>query len=382
MNVFRFLTAALIACAVGFAAGGQVALAQDDLTETFVMRDGGLRLRHAPNWRVEEDAGVVYLQTPSFFVALYSPASLADMQAVSLRAAARSFIQSTTDTDFDPLTEVTLNSGKTALRAEAHFDSQPPNTTAFLLAFEAYGERAGAAGSTYVLMLVGGDSATVTDTAYALADTVEVGAFSGVEPTREPLFYLDLGGGSADDWHDVLAALQAVDLAADEGKLVFEAEMSSTSLGGVLNVSDDSESTYPNFAGGGLVSFRPEDQTDNVCGFLVRLIQGEERFRQFLFIGVDAADNLLIIDYDADNPNAPTVTREPSGVVFYQPEYLFYALKDNRLTVFVNGGAVIAGLPVNLPEPNADGQVAPSLAGAELEYSCVMTSAWTYGFER
>lgn len=196
---------------------------------------------------------------------------------------------------------------------------------------------------------------------------------------------LDLDGRSADDpdvWINVLSDEGFID---GDGELLFEAEMTSTSLGGPFNVSDDSESTYPNFAGGGLMSFRPEDQEDNLCGFVMRVIVNEDDdFDNLLFVGVDAFDYVLVLHFNADDPDADPLIAEapaPDDVVFHQPQYLTYVLNDNLMTVFVNGESVLEDVEIDLPEPDRRGEVDPALAGAVLEYSCVMTSAWTYGFE-
>lgn len=351
-----------------FASIGVIHAQADDLDETFVTRDGTLSFRYSSEWEIEEEDGSVYVEDDDMLLGIFSSLTLPDEPPESVEEFVQIFIDNNESYEFEAIDEIQLASAVTALRADFTFSGQPEGTVSFLLGLEA--------GTGYILILANGDDQkALTNIVYAVADTVELGeaAANGTG------LVLDLGEGSPDDWTVVVDAMRDADLIDGDGELLFEAEMTSTVLGGPYNISDDSVSTYPNSAGGALLSFRPGNETNHVCGFVTRVVIGEEGFDQLLFIGVDAFDVLLVSLVLEDS--AEDIAEVPSGVLFHNPTYLHYVLNDNLLTVFVNGEALIEALEVPLPEPDSNGEVDPGGAGAVLEMSCVMTSAWIYGFE-
>jgi hypothetical protein len=347
----------------------------DDLDAIFETRDGMLRFSYSSEWTAQEEDGSVYIEGEDMLLGIFSSLTMPDEPLESVEEFVEVFINSNESYQFEQTRAVTLPSGMTALRADFTFSGQVEGTVAFLLGLEA--------DTGYVLILANGENMKdLTDTVYTVADTVELGEAELPNTTGTGLV-LDLGDGSPDDWTVVVDAMRDVGLIDGDGELLFEAEMTSTSLGGPVNIGEDSESTYPNSAGGALLSFRPGEETNNICGFITRVIADGDAFDQVLVISVDADDNLLItgLGYVDESLEEAPLAELPSGVIFHNPTYFHYVLNDNLLTVFVNGEALIEDLEVPLPEPDKDGLVAANAAGALLEFSCVMTSAWIYGFE-
>lgn len=342
-----------------------------ELDETFVSSDGTLSFSYASEWSVEEVNGSFRIESDEIVMGIFSSIDSPSDLPPSLEAYIEQFIADSPALTFDETSVITLESGRKALRTEFSVNDIP----GFLLGLDE--------GDGYVLMLVSIEEVDgVLETIYAVADSIELDA-SAVNSTQqnEPTV-LDMGDGLIYNWNDVVDVLSESGFISGEGELLLESEMSSTGLFGPYSVDDDSESTYANVAGGALLSFRP-DSDENICGFTNRTISGEEELTQFLFIGVDALDNIVVFERisEGNDSNTTLLAEVPSETVFHNPNYLHYVLNDNQLTVFVNGVALIEGLEVSLPEPDRRGEVEPGTVGLVLEFSCVMTDAWIYGFE-
>jgi hypothetical protein len=143
-------------------------------------------------------------------------------------------------------------------------------------------------------------------------------------------------------------------------------------------LDDDTASNYPDFAGGAIVSFRPEADV-NMCGLTVRY-SGAAGSEQALIVGLSGEDALFVLDAAPDTTGDPNVQFFDHNQSFFNPQQLLYVLRNNRVTILINGEIIVDDIEVALPEPDARGRVPDGVAGAILEMSCVMTDAWAYGF--
>ncbi len=356
----------------GIAAQADEAL---DLTETHITQDGAFQFDYPAEWTAEERPdGAVNLHGPDAFLTIYTPNHLAVTTLFapdfsSATALMESYVEAGTASglvEFQDSSKVVLDTGVAAVRTDFTFiaDGATNVTSQYMLAVPVE--------DRYVLILVDGvEGESLANTVNAMAATFTI--LSDVIPTPGATQL-----APPTDWRALVRLLESIELIDGSGELIWEADFASTSVGGPLLLPDDSESTYANIAGGALLSFRPDSQ-DNLCGFMVRVIWDEQP-EQFLFVGVDAYDYVIVMDLAGANADGPNVTEIESEVPFFGPQQILYVLRDNHVTVLVNGSPVIEDAAVALPEPNARGEAAPGLAGAALENSCVLTDAWAYGF--
>ncbi|MFN8377892.1 MAG: hypothetical protein U0452_04400 [Anaerolineae bacterium] len=351
-----------------------------ELSETHVTTDEAFQFSYANDWTVDDRPdGALDLGGPNGIMTIYPPNYLvtdqlfpADLSSAgTLMDSFKAAGAGSGTLEFQPSTKVQLENGVTAVRSDFVFTEDPSNMVLdqFMLAVPA--------DNKLVLVLVSGDpSGELTDLAYAMATSFVV--LNDAVPTPRPVTQASPDIIIPLPWSEAVEAMQAHGLIGQEGELLWENAFVTTALGGPTYLPDESESTYPNAAGGALLSFRPDDP-NYICGILARTI-GTSQPEQALLVGVDSANYLLLVDLDNNREDSPTVTDMQTGVDFYGPQQINFVLRDNRVTVWVNGVLTLEDVPVQLPEPNARGEAVPSYSGALLQNSCVMTDAWVYGF--
>ncbi|MBL8148178.1 MAG: hypothetical protein JNL34_17510 [Anaerolineae bacterium] len=374
------MLALLVLCGVGVV--GSYAQGSDsiELSETHVTTDGAFQFSYSGDWTVEDRPdGALDLSGTNGIMTIYPPNYLISGQLFpadlsSANTLMDSFIEAGTASglmEFERPIKIPLGNGMTAMRSNFVFTSDPANATfdQFMLAVPV--------DEQFALMLVSGDpGGEGTDLAYTMAASFVI--LNAAVPTAHASVPMTADVAIPLPWSEAIAALQAEGLITEEGELLWENAFVTTVLGGPTYLPDESESTYPNAAGGALLSFRP-DSPDYICGLLSRTT-GTESPEQAIFIGIDFANYVLVVDLDINRDDSPTVTDAESGVNFFGPQQINFVLRDNEVTVWVNGGVVLENVPVQTSEPNAKGETEPSYSGALLQSSCVMTDAWVYGF--
>lgn len=204
--------------------------------------------------------------------------------------------------------------------------------------------------------------------------------------TTEDELILDFGDRDANDWENWIDVLTENGLIAGDGELLFEGEMLSTALTSPFRLYEDSETDYRSFAGGGLVSFRPGDEVNNLCGYALALgsIPAKNSFENLVVVGMNAFDEVVVFNYSREIDQEDWLVASapaPNDIIFHNPNYFHFVLNDNLVTVFLNGISVINAIELDLPEREVNSKSGSNLVGTVLEFSCVMTNAWIYGFE-
>jgi hypothetical protein len=176
---------------------------------------------------------------------------------------------------------------------------------------------------------------------------------------------------------DAIDEMIELGLVTEDGELLETNEMMSTSITGDFNLPDDSMNTYPNVAGGALVSFRPAEGSF-ACGFAIRFEAQGPTIQRVLFAGITPDNQVIVLD-DVGGPEEYFFDL-PRDIDFYNPHFISYVFRDGLLTVWVDGEPVVTNLELAPPAVNEDGEAPESQTGTILQNSCVMTSHWVYAF--
>lgn len=411
MNRMRSILAGTIGLVIVGLLGLSVVIAQDDFDSDdfdaeYVFPDGLFRFRYPESF--ENDAGqrgnrgIVGVSDGNIRVTIFSPTTVANepwySDDLSITELTQASIESSGVQNWSEVetVEVTLADGS-EVEAGYVVRFEDEDEAGFLGLHLLVPLEDEGGNPVYALLIGGGsDEDAVTELAYAITSTLEVGEFE-IDPNA------DAGTGLVDSLlsasmnamlfdvpalntffgpdatpQSVLSELIALELVTDDGDSQAEVDFLSTAETGEFYLPEETESQYANVAGGALMSFRPAEE-NAICGFLVRGVLDEGELEQVLFIGVDTAYTGLILDYPSfEDPEAPYVTQAETGISFYEPHYLTYVLRDGLLTVWVDGSPILADVEINISDPE-QGESAGNI-GAQLERSCVMTSFWAYGF--
>lgn len=365
----------LLMCGVS----GVLVLAQDDLTQVFTTSDGSFQLSLPDDWTAaEQPDGSLIVRGDAIRLLISPPNVLVDVGLLdeinpSPETLMDDFMALTGEQfEYQEITEFELDSGQKALRSDFTSDSEgfASVTAAFLVAVEV--------NDTFVLVAALGEGVnaeTLETAAYTIAGTFRYGEFArpgevtGELPTLQHYIGEDLDSG----WEEAVTELESLGLISEGGELVFAEEWLVTAMNPGLSIDEDSASSHRNFVIAALISFRPEDG-NAVCGLLARVTLGEDDdLASFVFVGVTPNDSLFVLESGGDEE--PRVFEAETGVRFHDPQHLLAIVRDDHLTVFVNGEGVIENWPLERAVAADD-----VLVGTNLESSCVMTSVWAYGF--
>ena len=362
--------------------GVGVVSAQTLSTETFISEDGAFQMEVPSDWVVVErpDNALELTGPGEEYLTIFTPNHLAvtDLFATDVSSADSllvAFQEQAIAEDtlaFGPTTKVPL-SGSMAFRSDFTFGekmgAERVSDTQFMLAVPVDNRFA-------LITALGPADEAFPAAVYALADSFVILDDTVPDPGSENAPSGAMGLPT--DAETLISILEAGGYVSGDGELIWTHDFMTTSVGGPFVLPEESESDYPNIAAGTIVSFRP-DTDERICGLVARYndAPGSE---QFLLVGLDADYNLIVIDAAPENASEPNINGEESDLSFFNPQQLIYVLRDNRVTVFINGEPVIEGLAVALTEPNARGIAPSGSAGAVLEFSCVMTDTWVYGF--
>jgi hypothetical protein len=369
MKLFiRFLTTlALLA--------GMRVQAQPDLTEEFITNDGSFRFNYPQGWDAEErsDGGLLLNQEGIGTILIFPPELLENGGFIPTRSAVTlldAFIErGSGDFTFE---EPEAVEGLSAARAdfEIHIESFIETTSSFALAI--YSDELAT-----MLLCYGEeiDPDELEQLVFAIAQTMEVGTFAHVGDVSGDLPVLTdyATGDTEDEGADAIAELERLELIPEGGTLLLNEPLLFSALESGILVDEESASEYSEFVMAGLISLRPIEEGDFVfCGLITFVTGNTDDPSAFLMVGPTSEDEIIVLESHASDPEPHFIRRE-SPVDFYAPNHVLYIIRDQKVTVFVNGEALIENWPISFePEQTV-------YTGTNMERGCVMTGVWTYG---
>jgi hypothetical protein len=351
------------------------AQAQPDLTEEFITNDGAFRFRYPQGWDAEErdDGGLLLNLDGVGTILIFPPALLESGGLVPTKSAVtllEDFIVRGNDnfTFKEPEAVEELSAARADF--DIHLESFVETTSSFAVAV--YNDELAA-----MLLCYGEeiDPDELEQLVFAIAQSMEVGTFarhgdvSGELPTLTDY----LTGEIENEWTQAIAELERLDLIPEEGTLLLNEPMLFSALESGLIVYEESASEYSEFVMAGLISLRPLNEGDFVfCGLTTFLSGDKDDPSGFLMVGPTSEDEIVVLESHASS-DEPHFIRRESPVDFYSPNHVLYIVRNQQVTVFVNGEAIIEHWPISFePEQTV-------YAGTNMEPGCVMTSVWAYG---
>ncbi len=379
----KYLLNSLLFLALLFGFGASVQ-AQDTLAETYTTHDGTFRLRYPSDWSVDEAAlSIVSLDRDGGLITIMTPATLdfiggSLLDAKSAKEVMSAFIASAgPGFTFGEPVKVVLPSGTVGYRAALTVNNETGNSVA-----EGFALTVPVSADAFAIIYgipTGMDEADLKMLVYQVAESFEVGEFvvPGAVTGNLPSLRLIGAGGSADDWRPAIAELRRLDLVPAGGEAVFGEDMRIYGLQPGLYIDPDSSSEYQDFAMAALISLRVIQPDDLVlCGLMTRVTQTKaDNLNTFLVVAATESNTILVMNRYTPAADPFVYETGPVAANFHDPQHLLYIVRDNELTVFVNGEAVIEALPLPIMPPSTE----PVLAGVNLDRDCVMTGIWAYG---
>jgi hypothetical protein len=187
--------------------------------------------------------------------------------------------------------------------------------------------------------------------------------------------------GNPDDAEDLIDGLVDIGLVDDGGELLFTSEMATEVMGG----EGGTESTYVNYAVGALTSVRElPDGTTGVCTFITRGIAAREGgIGQAVAVVVTSDDEILALEAipGRSQPRRTMIEFPSAGRdTFYNPQYVLVVVKDDTLSVWINGERYLDAWELQGELPEGGEYEEDVVTTVNPEAGCVMTSLWGYGF--
>ncbi|MBZ0302549.1 MAG: hypothetical protein K8J31_22580, partial [Anaerolineae bacterium] len=267
--------------------------------------------------------------------------------------------------------------GLNALRADFAATTLPDATSAFIMVVEL--------DEGFALVLAidqSDDPAAFEQTVIAIAQSFEVGTFARAgDPTGQlPILALYQPGNDEVEWSDAIAELERLDLIPPGGALLYNQSVLIGAVQDGLIFNPDSAWDQVDVVMAGRISLRPKEDADfAICGLVSRTTgPATDVLSDFLIVGPTSDGRIVALENDA-SANERHLIERASPVDFHDPQHILYLVRQNRLTVFVNGEALIEDWPLQLPGPDDATLYETVRVGTQLDPGCVMTGVWAYG---
>lgn len=357
-----------------------VAQAQEVATESFVTGDGTFRFDYPADWPVQQRPdGSIAINTGAFSIVITPPA-LMDALGLTTEDTTKETLISRIAESFDERFSFEASQpveGHDALRADFAATTLPDITAAFILVLDIDDQ----------LAMVLATSAELTTTeleaqVMKMAESFEIGEFARpADPTGSlPILSDYATGDMQNEWIPAIAELEALGLIPEGGELIYAQNLLISAMQPGLSIDPNSASASADFVVGGRISLRPQEGTPlAICGLVSRSTgPASEALSDFLIVGPTSDGRIIAMENDASADQRYFVARE-TPVNFHDPQHVLYIAQGGRLTLFINGIALIEDWPLSLPTESDEALYQTLYAGVNLDPGCVMTSVWVYG---
>jgi hypothetical protein len=354
--------------------------AQEQETEeqVFVNAEGTFRLHYPVRWEIRERPdGAILLDTRTASLVITPPDLLETLFTLPTGDNPKEELIAALAGAFDE--NFSFEAGESvegldAVRADFASTTLPDATAAFIMAVQV--------DDTFTLVLAierGDDPDAFEDEVIAIAHTFEIGTFARPgDPTGNLPILIH---HHSDDIADAIAELQTLMLVSEGGEVIYDHDILMSGMQEGFTIDPNSASGYDSVAMAGRISLRPlQEGAFAICGLVSRASgSASDDLSDFLIVGPTADGRMIALENDASADERHLIERE-SPVDFHDPQHVLYIVREKRLTVFVNGEALIEDWPLRLPDEGDDVSYETLYIGANLDPGCVMTGVWAYGW--
>lgn len=364
--------------------GGWLVQSQDD---TFVTSDGTFSLEIPAGWSGrEQPTGAILLEQNATLILVFHPLVL---ERDGFRAA-----------KYQPADLINIYMNRLGDRTEVDESAPFAERNDLLVAhYIMHDDNSGATGEGLILVMTLANSYVMVDIAaddlaskdLELTITELVDTFTINEAALRVQLLADRLATLNDDrltlngpWEEAIATLAEHGFIATGGRRVLAEDMLMSAFDEGANFDLDSEHPAGDFVIAGTISWRVMQEGDFVvCGLLSRIteLDTDSLFDSDFLMVAPTSDDMVLIAENEGRAEEPRIVLEESPVDFTVPHHLLYIVRDQTLTIFVDGELLLENLSLTLPTDDNDPRYETVYAGTLLTTSCVMTNVWAYAVD-